>query len=73
MYCLKINYNLFTHGPTHYDPFSASGTYENYRLQLFLTYIHTYIPGIHKFVKIKVGCGISYKHTKNTKYAVLKI
>jgi hypothetical protein len=36
-------------------------------------HIHTYIPGIHKFVKIKVGCGISYKHTKHTKYAVLKI
>jgi hypothetical protein len=88
MCCLKIYYNLFTHGPTHYDPFSALGTYENYRLQLLLTYflltylltyihiyihsyiysfihayihtyIHLFIPRIHKFVKIKVGCGIS--------------
>jgi len=38
-----------------------------------LTYIHTCIPGIHKFVKITVWCGKSYKHTKHTKYAVLKI
>jgi hypothetical protein len=43
MYCMKINYSLFTQGPTHYDPLSASGTYEDYRLQLFLTYIHSYI------------------------------
>jgi hypothetical protein len=30
------------------------------------TYIHTYIPWIHKFVMATVGCGISHKDTKQT-------
>jgi hypothetical protein len=29
------------------------------------TYIHTYIPSIHKFVMATMGCGISHKGTKH--------
>jgi len=60
------------HTTTHFQHQGHMKT-TDYNCFLLTTFIHTYIPEIHKFLKIKVGCGISYEHTKHTKYAALKI